>query len=487
MANQELSDSELSIELDRLLRPTVESRVKIDSLIGERLGPYEIIERIGSGSFGVVYRATDTRTKANVAIKVLRDEIISSEVAIERFKREALVASKLDHPHIIRLIEDGLSENPPFLAIEYMDGKDLGRWHVQQGMCSQPIDRMVRFLLPLIDAIEYAHKHGVLHRDIKPGNILLKRRDALDFTTNLDGFSPMLADFGLAKIASDVLLDSRSSLTIGTPMYMAPEQLVPTWGIASPRTDIYAFGVLMAELANGRPPRYGMNLAEVMQDILHQRRDLNILWADSVPERFRSIVRRCLEKDPIDRYATISELRNAVESLNETPSRRTFQTNFWQRFITWARHPDRPNEVCFFVITLNLIMFAWMIFNAYVILGPYYHGDERTSDVVQCLGIAFGNNLFTALLCLLRIYGKRWAVWVALTITSAITVAVPLLTAMDAIHTFQGLYEKAPFFRIANHAQILLFGLVQSTLLAICLFSDLASRKRHVASSLPQD
>jgi hypothetical protein len=163
----------------------------------------------------------------------------------------------------------------------------------------------------------------------------------------------------------------------------------------------------------------------------------------------------------------------------QRPSTRVKGGGFIQRFKRWARHPERPLEVCFFVITFNLIMFAWMLFNAYVIMGPVYHGQERVSDLTQCLGIGFGSNLLTAGLCALRIYGRYWATLVALIITSTTTVLVPLLTTLGLIQTFNGLYENAPFFRVANHAQIFLFGLVQSAHLAVCVYADYASKQRH--------
>lgn len=480
MDKRELSNSEISSRLDDLLGAVASrDRQYQDPLIGRQLGPYSVVERLGSGSFGIVYRAHDSRTSIDVAIKLLHAGTIATKDALIRFEKEAMIAARLQHPFIVKLLEKRLTESLPFLVSEYVDGIDLGNWHARQCSSPQPAGSILTFVHPLIEAVEYAHSQGVIHRDIKPSNVLLKKCDTSSVADELSHYRPMLTDFGLAKFTTELIPDSRSSLTIGTPMYMAPEQLVPTWGRISARTDIYAIGVLMAELANGRPLRFGMNFSEVMRAVLRNGHDVKVLWADDVPKNFRNIVLRCLEKDPIDRYPNVAELRRDIEAIMVNPLARAPGGSFFQKFKSWARNPARPVEVCFFVITLNLIMFAWMLFNAYLITGPYYHGNERMSDLVQCLGIAIGNNLVTAILCGLRIIDMRWAAWAALILTTSVTVVVPVLTVLDAIQTFRGLYENAPFFRIANHAQILLFGLIQSTLLAICVYSDLSSQRRH--------
>lgn len=476
-----LSDSEIARRLDQLLGSgSVSSAQRIDPLVGKSLGHYDLLERIGCGSYGVVYRAMSRQLKTMVAIKVLRNDMAMDRDATDRFGREASFLSQLDHCGIVGLLDNRLNEEIPHLVSELIDGQDLGRWHASVNHVPQPDEVVLRFMQPIVEAVGYAHSKGVIHRDIKPGNILLERCNTNDaFDNSLSSFRPILADFGFAKFTTGVLPDSRSSLTIGTPMYMAPEQLVPTWGAISAKSDIYSLGVMMAELANGRAPRHGMTFSELMSSILREERDPHILWSDQVSRNFRAIVIRCLQKDPIDRYANAEELRNDILSVLQSPTKRVKGGGLTQRFQQWARHPERPLEVCFFVIALNLIMFAWMLFNAYVIMGPVYHGRERVSDLMQCLGIAFGNNLLTAGLCVLRVYEKRWATVIALVITSTTTVLVPFLTAQGVIKTFNGLYESAPFFRVANHAQILLFGIVQSTLLAACVYADFSSKRRH--------
>ncbi len=480
MDNQEQTDSHISRQLDRLFGARSNRGDAADPLVGQSLGPYGLVERIGNGSFGIVYQAVDSRSQRIVAIKILKSEILLNREAVSAFEKEATVASRLSHPGIVMLLDNGLSEDQPYLVSEFIDGKDLGGWHALQHQEPQPDDCILRFMLPLLEAVEHAHANGVIHRDIKPGNVLLKRNGESDGDVDsLDYFTPKLADFGLAKLTVDVLVDSRSSLTIGTPMYMAPEQLVPTWGAISARTDIYALGVLMAELMNGRTPRHGMTFSNLLSSVLRKDRDPQILWSDRAGDGIRAIIRRCLQKDPIDRYANVGALKTDILGVLKSPSTKVQGDGFIQRFKQWARHPERPVEICFFVITLNLIMFAWMLFNAYVITWPIYHGQERLSDLTQCLGIAFGNNLLTAVLCALRIYERRWATVIALVVTSSVTVIVPFLAAIGLVQTFNGLYANAPFFRVANHAQVLLLGLVQSALLGISVYSDYASKRRQ--------
>ncbi len=368
-----LTDSEISRRLDQLLGTSgVAVAPPADPLVGISLGYYDLVERIGCGAFGVVYRASDRRTEQRVAIKVLRNDIALNPDAIGRFANEATISSQLHHRGIVGFLENHLKEAIPHLVSELVDGKDLGRWHASVGHAAQPEDSVLRFMQPIIEAVGYAHSMGVIHRDIKPGNILLNRHDSSSASDDsLDHFQPKLADFGFAKFTSEVLPDSRSSLTIGTPMYMAPEQLVPTWGTLSAKSDIYSLGVMMAELANGRAPRHGMTFSDLMTSIMREDRDPQVLWSDKVGGNFRSIVLRCLQKDPIDRYADTDELMADILAVLQRPSTRVKGGGFIQRFKQWARHPDRPVEVCFFVITLNLIMFTWMLFNAFVIMGQF--------------------------------------------------------------------------------------------------------------------
>src|SRR5580658_3425170 len=236
--------------------------------VGDRLGPYEILAPIGEGGMGEVYKARDTRLDRIVAIKVAKDQFT------ERFEREARLVAALNHPHICQLYDVG----PNYLVFEYIDGEPL------KG--PMPPADTLRIALQIIEALEEAHKNGIIHRDLKPGNILLTTRGV------------KVLDFGLAKQSRDGQAaddETQTDLTragdvMGTPAYMAPEQLQGK--PADARTDIYAFGCVLYELLTGsRPGR--------------ERAPLK-------PASLEAIVRQCLADDPGKRFQSVTELKTAL-------------------------------------------------------------------------------------------------------------------------------------------------------------------------------
>src|SRR5437870_5234478 len=214
---------------------------------GTRFGPYEILAPIGAGGMGEVYRARDTRLDRIVAIKVLPAHLSDNPQRRERFEREAKAISSLSHPHICALYDVGQQNGIDFLVMEYLEGETLaGR--LKKGPL--PTEQVLQYAIQITDALDTAHRHGVIHRDLKPGNIMLTKTGA------------KLLDFGLAKMRTaeaaagmTALPTQTTPLTgegtiLGTLQYMAPEQL--EGAEADARTDIYAFGAMLYEMATGR-------------------------------------------------------------------------------------------------------------------------------------------------------------------------------------------------------------------------------------------
>ncbi len=213
-------------------------------LIGKSLSRYHILEQLGEGGMAIVYKAFDTRLEREVAVKVIRMERLAPEIAektFKRFDREAKALAKLNHPNIMRIIDYGEHEGYPYLVMEYLSGGTLKRR--TESAQPMPWEQAVDILIPVAEALNYAHEKNIIHRDVKPSNILLN-----------DTGLPMLTDFGIAKIMEeDVTMDlTGTSVGIGTPEYMAPEQ-----GLGKPadaRTDIYSLGIVFYELITGRKP-----------------------------------------------------------------------------------------------------------------------------------------------------------------------------------------------------------------------------------------
>ncbi len=273
---------------------------------GARLGPYEILGLIGAGGMGEVYHARDSRLDRAVAIKILPAQLADSERR-QRFEREARVISTLSHPNICSLYDVGHQDGIDFLVMEYLEGETLAA-RLAKGPL--PPDQVVRCALQIVQALVHAHRHGVLHRDLKPGNVMITRAGI------------KLLDFGLAKVSQppfDSALSESPTLSqdltakgaiLGTLQYMAPEQLEgkPT----DARSDIFSFGAVFYEIATGRRAFPGQSPASVIASILKQ--DPSPLDAGgAIPPTLDRVIRRCLAKDPDSRWQTALDLATGIE------------------------------------------------------------------------------------------------------------------------------------------------------------------------------
>lgn len=276
----------------------------------ERLGKYADLVPIGSGGFGVVYRARDSERGRVVALKVPSpDRPLTPEIS-RRFRREARAMAGLDHPNIIKLLDVGEDGPDFYLALDYCDGPNLAQW-LQAG--GGPLDprRAARLASVLADALAHAHERQVFHRDIKPSNILMRPESGGD--AGGLGFVPMITDFGLARIASESTDLTRSHAMIGTLPYMAPEQVMADGRAHGPTIDIYALGVTLYEAMTGRPPFQGDT-----PDIIY----VQVIEADAasprqsrpeIPHPLETICLKCLEKDPRWRYPAAEALRDDLD------------------------------------------------------------------------------------------------------------------------------------------------------------------------------
>ncbi|MDB4966552.1 MAG: pkn3, partial [Myxococcales bacterium] len=279
-----------------------------DRLIGRVLGGrYRLLERLGQGGMGTVYRATHTLMDKPVAVKILRAELATDAEAVARFHREARSASRLDHDHCIRVTDFGQSDDGLlFLVMELLDGHSLS-YVTRRGPV--PAARAAAIGVAIAEALAHAHEAGIIHRDLKPDNVFLARRAK-------GGEMVKVLDFGLAKLASDSALGpsiTRDGTVFGTPEYMAPEQA--EGAKLDSRTDVYALGVILYQLVCGEVPFKSSNFVALLTKQVSEppvsprarREDLDI------PPGLEMIILRCLEKGRDDRYATAAELADALE------------------------------------------------------------------------------------------------------------------------------------------------------------------------------
>jgi len=265
-----------------------------------RLGNYEILEEIGRGGMGVIYRARQRHSRRIVALKRVLSYHADSRETLARFRREAEAAASLDHPNILPIYEVGESEEGvPYFSMKYASGGSLQE--VGPALRGDPRE-VVRLLAKVTRAVQYAHRQGILHRDLKPGNVLLDGRG-----------EPMVSDFGLAK-----WLDTTSNLTrtltiFGTPGYIAPEQAEGPAASLKPSSDIYSLGAILFDLLSGRPPFLGEHALAVIRQASEKPAPKLRSLVKGVDKDLETICARCLEREPAARYRSAGELAEDLE------------------------------------------------------------------------------------------------------------------------------------------------------------------------------
>lgn len=261
---------------------------------------YHLVRELGSGGMATVYLADDLKHKRQVAVKVLRSEL-SAQLGLNRFLKEIEVTAKLQHPHILPLFDSGEADGVLFYVMPFVDGETLREKIEREG--ELPIAEAVRLLRDVVDALSHAHAHGVVHRDIKPGNVLLAGRHA------------MVADFGIAKAVTEAAgSEVRTTLgvAVGTPVYMAPEQALAQ-PLVDHRADIYSLGAMAYEMLTGSPPFAGPNPVAVLFRHLSVPPEPVRAHREGIPARLGDIVMKCLEKNPADRWQTADDVLHRLD------------------------------------------------------------------------------------------------------------------------------------------------------------------------------
>jgi serine/threonine-protein kinase len=280
---------------------------------GSRLGPYEILDLLGAGGMGEVYRARDTRLDRQVAIKVLPPEFAANTERRARFTREAKTLSQINHPHICALYDVGEQDGTAFLVMEYLDGETLAQ-RLAKGPL--PLPQVFAVARQTAAALEAAHKHAIIHRDLKPGNIMLTASGVklLDFGLAKPLWSADEADADASTTSAGLITGAGTAL--GTLRYMSPEQVKGQ--PLDARTDVFSLAVVLYEMTTGRRPFLGASSTAVLAAILQEMPPPVTALDPTLPPELDRIIRRGLAKDPDRRYQTSRDLLNDVEELEQT-------------------------------------------------------------------------------------------------------------------------------------------------------------------------
>ena len=296
----------------------------------ERIGGYELLEEIARGGMGVVFRARDVRLNRIVAIKLILMGKLASEVEIKRFRAEAEAAAHLDHPNIVPLYEVGESDGRHFFAMKLMEGGRLRAELSDQKQVARIIGKVAR-------AVHHAHERGVLHRDLKPGNILLDAQG-----------EPHVTDFGLARrLQADASLTVSGAL-IGSPTYMAPEQAAGRE--ATTASDVYSLGAIFYELLTGSPPFVAENIPSLLRKIV----DEEPVRPGGIDRDLTTICLKCLEKEPARRYATAAAIAEDLERWEQGEPILARLAPPTERVLKWARR--RPAMAALIMVTVAALV-----------------------------------------------------------------------------------------------------------------------------------
>jgi len=327
---------------------------------------YEVLDELGRGGCGVVYRARQKGLGRVVALKMIDGPIVAR--AVERFRLEAEAIGRLQHPHIVQIYEVGEHEGRPFFSLEFVNAGSLSD---QLTGTPLPTAGAAELVETLARAVYVAHQSGVIHRDLKPGNVLLQRPDAPPTESEgaeLGALRPKISDFGLAKLfAEDDARGATGSPTrpnelLGTPAYMSPEQAQCRNHEIGPASDIYALGAILYELLTGRPPFVGVSLVEVLAQVAFEEPVPPGRLRPGLPRDLEMVCLKCLEKVPTRRYASAQELADDLQRFRDGKPVLARPVSTAERALKWARR--RPAVAAMIVGTVLTAVIGFSVVTA---------------------------------------------------------------------------------------------------------------------------
>ena len=314
-----------------------------------KIADHQVLEVLGHGGMGVVYKAWHLRLHRPVAVKMLLAGPFARQKELERFVREAQAAAGLNHPNIVQIYEVGNVEGRPYFTMEFVEGGSLAQ---KLAGVPQPVREAAALTSTLAETVQVAHQRGIIHRDLKPANVLLTGEGI-----------PKIADFGLARRIEEEAGPTQTGIPLGTPSYMAPEQAGGKTSAIGPAVDVYALGAILYELLTGRPPFRGESGAETVQQVLLREPVPPSRLNPAVPRDLETICLKCLRKEPENRYASATALSNDLTCFLEGRPIQARPLGWAARFERWCRRNPMAAAFCV-VLLVSAVFSTWQAVRA---------------------------------------------------------------------------------------------------------------------------
>jgi tRNA A-37 threonylcarbamoyl transferase component Bud32 len=485
------SADEVVERLERLWSPSAPLAGWTNDFRGLRLGRYDLRGLRGQGAFGVVYLAHDTQLNRDVAIKIPRAQVLADVEKRHRFEAEASTAAMLDHSGIVTVYEADLVGPTPYIASAFCSGPDLGQWLEGEHAVVSWSDAAA-FVSQLADAVEYAHQKGVYHRDLKPSNVLLSPVGQAngndgegDGGDRLSNYQPKITDFGLAKLAQVTAAETRSSLLLGTPLYMAPEQLESNRGAPPAAADVYSLGCLLYELVAGRPPLEGETYVEMLDRLREVKPAPLRKLRSEAPRELETVCAKCLEKDPAARYETAGQLAADLRACVTGGPIEARDPSLISRFKYWCTRPQRIRDAGWYTLCVELLLVAWTGITMVGAQGfDTYSAAEKSQLAIEFVLLILAVNLPMMVAGWYTTRHRGWAIYAGLILT-VINLFLPLafVVVTDRLF-FAAIYarvDSSNFYAFSSGVLVFLaeFGQLVLYAAAIAAWQKLTKHRSH--------
>ncbi len=441
-----------------------------------RIGNFRIERLVGRGGMGNVFLAFDEQLRRPVALKFPRVDTLNNPQLLARFLQEAQLAAQLNHPNLVKIYQVDVWGDACYIASEWCEGGDLARWLVEHPGPQEP--RWSACLIGAIArAVAYCHRQNIVHLDIKPANVILATRvdDPESLATHaLSGseglpFIPMLTDFGVARVVEEGLTKTHTSLLMGTPLYMAPEQAECDRDKIGPTSDIFALGAVLHELLYGERPFDGKSPLKIM-DQLRQVDTLVIPKRDHVPSELRTICSRCLQHAPMDRYPSADALAEDLDSYLRGEPIHARPVSLKQRLLRWCSRPQRTSEAIVIMVFIQLLLSSWVLLGILVI-GQFMSGTTLVASRLEMSATILFISCPLLGLSVLASHGRRWAIYAAFLGSLVGQVLAPAAAMVGWVDLIAALYHLQPYFQQVNMGLVLFAGIAQTCMLGIGIFA----------------